>query len=203
VLYAGQLTDAALPPGRRRGFADKLLARLRHTEQLVADMLSFARGERYRPEVLDLRDVVREAVDIVAPRFRVGGGRLVGVGDGLPACEVLGNAQALTGVVVNLLTNALEHGGAAVTVRLGLEATPESFRILVEDDGPGVSDDLRTRVFEPFFTTRSSGTGLGLAVAHSVAVEHGGNIRCTGARFELVLPRRSAGEPTQTWRRSA
>jgi two-component system sensor histidine kinase FlrB len=206
VLYAGQLAGAELPAPHRQRFAEKLLARLRHTEQLVADMLTFARGERYRPEPLDLRAVVRDAADIVAPRFATGDAALeLTVPDG-DAARVLGNAQALVGVLVNLLTNALEHGGPGVTVTLGMDRAEEGYRVFVEDSGKGVPESLRARVFEPFFTTRSSGTGLGLAVAHSVVTEHGGQMRCAGERgnrFELVLPYGTAVADQSTWRQSA
>jgi signal transduction histidine kinase len=68
-------------------------------------------------------------------------------------------------------------------------------RMTVEDSGPGIADDVRAKLFEPFFTTRAAegGTGLGLAVVRSIVIEHGGAVIATssesGARFEVQLPR--------------
>jgi signal transduction histidine kinase len=149
---------------------------------------------------------LRDAADIVAPRFATGAATLELVLSDDGEARVLGNAQALVGVIVNLLTNALEHGGEGVAVALGLTPVEAGYRVFVEDSGDGVPEKLRTRVFEPFFTTRSSGTGLGLAVAHSVVTEHGGRMCCGGARgnrFELVLPHGVAVADQSTWRQSA
>jgi signal transduction histidine kinase len=69
-------------------------------------------------------------------------------------------------------------------------------RLTVEDSGPGIAEDVRAKLFEPFFTTRAAegGTGLGLAVVRSIVVEHGGTVTASstagvGARFEVMLPR--------------
>ena len=76
-------------------------------------------------------------------------------------------------------------------------AVPPEYRLVVEDDGPGIPEELRPRVFEPFFTTRSDGTGLGLAIARRLVADVGGRIALEsevgkGTRIELVL--RAAGE---------
>jgi two-component system sensor histidine kinase FlrB len=198
VLYAGQLAGE-LQPEQRRRFSDKLLSRLRHTECLVADMLAFARGGRYLPEPVDLRRLVAEAADTVAPRYAANGVRLCQrVPAGEPALT-LGNRDALTGAVINLLNNALEHGGAGVRVQLELEVGEQACCIRVLDDGPGIAAALRDQIFDPFFTTREGGTGLGLAVVQAVLLEHGGSVSCRadgpGARFELMLPRHAAADP--------
>jgi two-component system sensor histidine kinase FlrB len=197
VLYAGQL-GGELDREQRRSFSDKLLARLRHTEHLVADMLAFARGGRYLPEPVDLQRLVAEAADTVAPRFAAHGVRLH-IPSRLPEpVFVLGNRDALTGALLNLLNNALDHGGAGVRVRLELEVDDRECRIRVADNGPGVAAELRDQIFDPFFTTRDSGTGLGLAVVQAVLLEHGGTVSCRadapGVSFELLLPRLAANE---------
>lgn len=191
VLYADQLARDGVSPEQRRRFGEKLLARLRHTEQVVADTLAFAKGDRFRADTLVLQQVLEGAADIVSPRFQATGAKLLNRTQGLPAVKILGNREALTGALINLLNNAVDHGGKQVQVSISLESFAKECRVLIEDSGSGVASDLRARIFEPFFTTRLTGTGLGLAVVHAVVVEHGGRLTCLegpGGRFEIVLP---------------
>ena len=195
VLYASQLASARVDAPEHARFGEKLLGRLRHTERLIADMLSFARGGRFIAAPMDLRRALREAVDTVGPRCSNGGASLEAdfEGDGSPL-TIPGNRDALIGVNVNLLNNAIDHGGSGVTVRIGLNTDDDRYRIVVSDNGAGVPADIRDRIFDPFFSTRDGGTGLGLAVAQAAALDHGGNVSCSdnpqgGATFELSLPR--------------
>ena len=97
--------------------------------------------------------------------------------------------------MINLLQNAFQAARARVVV--SCEICPEGVRYCFEDDGPGISDDDFPHLFEPFFTTKpvGQGTGLGLAVVHAAARDHGGAIEVShtdngGARFCLLLPQR-------------
>jgi signal transduction histidine kinase len=108
--------------------------------------------------------------------------------------SVNGSASALRQVFLNLATNALQampQGG-----RLGCSSRHEGEKRTVEvrftDTGPGISPDVRKHLFEPFFTTRPDGTGLGLALCREIVVQHGGQIELEpggpGAAFRVVLP---------------
>ncbi len=121
--------------------------------------------------------------------------------------------QMLRRVLVNLVRNAVQAirdaqkrkstpgsspdtASAAVLghVTVSAEREGDGARIVVEDDGPGIADSVRGRIFDPYFTTKADGTGLGLAIVKKVVVEHGGEIEATasrrlgGARFVLRLP---------------
>jgi len=197
LLYGDQLARGAVAQDKVRGYARKLCDRLRHTETLVADMLAFARGGRYTPQALDLQQVVEEAAEMVRPKLAGKDAGLAVHSEVSGEAPVLGNRDALTGAVGALVNNALEHGGPGVQIRVSLSSHGDSFRIRVEDDGPGIPEDVQQRIFDPFFTTGERGTGLGLAVAHSVAVEHDGaidysNCATGGACFRITLPRAAA-----------
>lgn len=101
---------------------------------------------------------------------------------------VLGDVVLLQRLVGNLIENALRHARQRVVVTLAPAGRLCS--IAVDDDGAGVPDDLRERVFDRFFSgPDSDGSGLGLALARWIARAHGGDVRCTGgARFEVTLP---------------
>jgi len=100
-------------------------------------------------------------------------------------------------VLINLLLNAIEASPAGGAVRVGLAREDGSVRIAVSDDGPGIPDSVREHVFDPYFTTRDSGNGLGLAVSREVVAHHGGSLRfetgSDGTTFTVCLPMRRGG----------
>ncbi len=147
----------------------------------------------------DLRAV---ALSVAEAKTGTNGGVRVVAGLGTGPAWVEMDGVSLRRVVDNLVVNAVaaarETDGE---VRVGLEevagAVPPEYRLVVEDDGPGIPEELRPRVFEPFFTTRSDGTGLGLAIARRLVADVGGRIALEsevgkGTRIELVL--RAAGD---------
>ncbi|HHQ13825.1 MAG TPA: ATP-binding protein [Chromatiales bacterium] len=112
------------------------------------------------------------------------------------AC-ITGNREALSGAILNLISNALQHSGPDARVCVDVRIAHNRFELRVRDNGPGVAAEYRDRIFEPFFTSRPDGTGLGLAVVRSVARAHGGDVTLekpdgTGACFLLSLPLQAA-----------
>jgi signal transduction histidine kinase len=109
--------------------------------------------------------------------------------------SVLGSEDALGEVLSNLIVNAMEAqpNGGRIGVRLSKNG--DSAEIRVDDDGPGISEELRTKIFQPYFTTKPTGTGLGLSIVARRIAEMGGTLTCesplrngTGTRFRLTLP---------------
>jgi len=111
--------------------------------------------------------------------------------------RVRGDKENLTLVLMNVLLNAIQaspHGGV-VTIRCTAETRRKQAycAMTVQDQGPGVPEELRERIFDPFFTTRDGGSGLGLSIAARIVDAHGGFIEVTngsqgGAVFRIVLP---------------
>jgi len=101
----------------------------------------------------------------------------------------------------NLLTNAIQASPrGAAGVEISIEEHTDGLAIIVEDDGPGVPNHLRSKIFEPLFTTRMRGVGFGLALCRRIVESHGGHIRVVdrvggGARFEVLLLRRAEVTP--------
>ena len=108
--------------------------------------------------------------------------------------DILGNKDALRGALMNLLSNAVEASAGKGHLQLSVfQLADKTLKIMIKDDGPGINAAHRERVFEPFFTTRTNGTGLGLAVVDSVVRAHGGSVSCDsekgkGTVFSLLLP---------------
>jgi len=95
--------------------------------------------------------------------------------------QVFGDAGALQQLFLNLLLNATEAAGEDGRVDVALTLEQDDAVIDIRDNGPGIPDELRQRVFDPLFTTRREGTGLGLVIAERIARAHGGSIELTGA----------------------
>ncbi len=164
----------------------------------VRRIQEFTRTRRTRAfERVDLGDVAREVIDLTRPRWELEaqsrGVRYEFSVDGV-APPVAGRPEELREVLTNLVTNAVDAmpDGGRCTVRLGAE--PEWAVVSVRDTGVGMEEDMRRRVFEPFFTSKGPrGTGLGLAVSWGIVTRHGGTIEVDsvpgeGSTFIVRLP---------------
>ncbi len=196
MLYAANLSNGTLNKSSRDKFSDKLISRLRDLESQVNDMLLFAKSgkEQVVTEISlqNLLNEVQQGSDAMVLRHKA---KLVLL---LPDPDVviLGNKTALCGAIQNLIHNALEviPDNAVITLAANLDTTkPDWVNLSVSDNGPGVSEVVREQVFEPFYTTKSNGTGLGLAVVKGVAQSHQGKVKVSntadgGASFTICLP---------------
>jgi len=166
------------------------IERIHHLDRLVNDMLVFARGhgpgERVR--IADLFRSVHHGVAAIKPRES----HLVIDGTDV-LVELEGNQSALTAALTNLISNAFE-AAPQVVVTLKAQVRGNRVEISVHDNGPGIALEIQSRIFDPFFSTRPAGTGLGLAVVKTVAEAHGGELELEstpehGTTIGLELPR--------------
>jgi two-component system sensor histidine kinase FlrB len=173
LLYASHLNEHVLPAEQQQRFAGRLKERLHELENQVRDMLIFARGELPLPDRLSpsaLFDALRAAADA-----HVGGMSVrwqCDVRDG----ELLCNRDTLVGTVLNLIDNAIQAAGRDAHLKIHLYRRDSQLRLCVSDNGPGMSQETLARLGEPFFTTKTTGTGLGLAVVKAVARAHQGQL---------------------------
>ena len=192
LLYASQLSQPQLNPVERVRFGDKVVARLKHLEHLIQDMLLFVRGEAGGRDVLAVADLLADLQQVMEPQMLERGLVFV-VEHGATEARILGSREALTGALVNLLENAMQNSPQGARVTLSSREENEQVWLRVVDTGPGIDPAMLDRLFEPFFTTRQEGTGLGLAIVRGVAQAHGGEVAVhstpgQGAEFALRLP---------------
>lgn len=172
---------------------------------LTQELKRFARPGESRIEKADLRDSVLAAEKIVRPRFDETGVRLK---IEMPQTPLLVETAPLRveQILVNILRNGADAAASEYAGEVSLQAEEDSGSILVRvsDNGPGIPDDLRERVFDPFFSTKtnSEGMGLGLAISMRIAEDLGGNLsvssgRSKGAVFELSMPALAARETAE------
>ena len=192
LLYASQLSRPVIPPAEQARFAGEVVSRLRELESFIQGTLAFVSGRVELREDVDLARIVADAQRLAAPQMADAGVALdVDVVDGrLP---LRASREALLSMLLNLLDNAQRACVAGNRVRLVLQRSGTDAVLCVADDGCGMTADTCARLFEPYFTTRSDGHGLGLAFARSVVEAHGGRIAVDtaegrGTQFTVSLP---------------
>ena len=160
--------------------ADKILRPAERCAKIVRSFLELARQRKTEKLPIDIREVIRETIDLVAYRLKTGGVEInVRIAENLPT--ILGDAVQVSQAVMNLLINAqqaMADQAPPRTIDLDVTCAAGVIEIRVADVGPGIPAALRNRVVEPFFTTKTQGrgTGLGLAFCSNVAASHGGSL---------------------------
>jgi len=165
---------------------------------IISGLLELARDRPTERRESDLVAVVKGAIEEVPrpPKVDV----VLGAPDSLGGVFV--DPDQLRQLVVNLVLNAVQAVGPAGKVEVRLSEGLAEVTLVVEDNGPGIPEDVGRRLFEPLFTTRSNGTGLGLALCRRVTEKHDGTIEASnreegGARFVVALPK-GKGDATNT-----
>ncbi|HET8850136.1 MAG TPA: ATP-binding protein [Marinobacter sp.] len=172
ILYGGHLGQPDLDEELRQRCASRLMSRLTHLEQQVRDMLIFARGETRLAEQLSADRLVLALSGAIEGLNTSAGTEVSLVNNLEDRCQLMCNRDSLVGACTNLINNSLEAG--ATNVRVQLVSTGSSLEIRVLDNGPGFEPALAGKLMEAFYTTKSHGTGLGLAVVQAVVKAHKG-----------------------------
>lgn len=198
MLYASHLNEQALPVEQQQRFAGRLKERLHELEHQVRDMLVFARGDLPLPDRLPPQALFEALRD--AAQTHLQGMRVRWQCDSREG-EVLCNRDTLVGSLLNLVENAIQAAGHEARLKIHLYRRGNLLRLCVSDDGPGIDRVTLERLGEPFFTTKSTGTGLGLAVVKAVARAHQGELQlhsrvARGTCAILTLPLIPAAQPS-------
>jgi len=189
-----QFLATLLPAGSEgRGLSADIVARIDSLNAVVGDLLTFARMREVRPAPVDVQAFLADLTSSLEldPTFA---GVSVSI-DAPTALEVEADIDHLRLVFTNLLLNSAQAMNGHGSIALSATAAGESRVMLtVTDTGPGIPRELRDRVFQPFFTTKARGTGLGLPTARRVIEAHGGELAIIdtptgGAAVQIILPR--------------
>jgi two-component system sensor histidine kinase HydH len=174
-----------------------ILDEIDRLDGLIASLLAFARPTTLRVRPAALEDVVARATALADETLKRRDAKLAAA-VAAPRAELAVDPDLIAQVLLGLVTNAAEAVAPGGRVELRARVEPAGVVFAVADDGPGVPEADTARVFEPFYTTKASGTGLGLAMAERIARAHGGELRVVqgagagpggrGACFELRLP---------------
>lgn len=204
LSWAERLQEQNLDPTSKRG-ADAIVAATERATRIVRDLLTYAKPRPSTRSMIDLNHVVRETLELRAEEQAANRIEVVkALAAGLP--PVFADAHRIQQVLLNLMNNAEQamaasQGRGSLVVRTWHDAGLNTVSFEVSDDGPGLAPEIRTRIFDAFFSTKpvGEGTGLGLAVAYNIVKDHGGRIRVDsepgrGTSFIVDLPVSASAE---------
>ena len=170
---------------------DRIVRTIDRFEGWVQMLLTATRPLQVSPAETQVRPWIQGIIDSHRPSAERGGVRLELFDAGAPDVATF-DARLLEQAVAAMIDNAIGVTGRGKSVQVEVGSGGESWTIEIRDEGPGVPDDIRTKIFTPYFTTRRDGTGLGLAMAKQVVEPHDGRIEIEsgedGAVFRVVIP---------------
>jgi signal transduction histidine kinase len=202
-LIENQIT--ALPLQDEKAPLEKNLQLIRsaagNLEGILSELTSYARPLTLETEHLDLRTVIMEIVDMFSPQYAEKNVTLEyhGPSDAVAATV---DERRIKQALINLVKNALEASKPETLVKviLAVRKNDERIFIKVQDEGHGVNEKSRAKLFTPYFSTKGNGTGLGLAHSRKILQAHGGTVELlntdeTGSTFALILPKPATNTP--------
>jgi signal transduction histidine kinase len=205
LTWAERLAQRPADDQTKRGLA-AILSESERAARIVRNLLTFARKRHTTRAMVDMNDVIRETLALRSYEQHLSNITIIdALASGLP--QVFADPHQMQQVLLNLVINAEQamistHGRGTLILRTWHDPERGAVVLEVNDDGPGVPDDLQPKIFDPFFTTKEvgKGTGLGLTVAYAIIQEHGGRLTMKsqpggGASFFIELPVTDEGLP--------
>ncbi|MGQ9630492.1 MAG: ATP-binding protein [bacterium] len=176
------------------GHVETILREIRNLDDLISEFLLFARPLQMNLQRRNLKDIVDSALELFAPNLDEKNIKLIL--DLKPDVVSMVDDDKLKRAILNLLINAAQAIDERGTITVGLREEGDKILVSVQDTGCGIEEELRDKIFNPFFTTKDRGAGLGLSLVHKIVEGHGGSIRVESrvgeeSTFTIVLPKGS------------
>ncbi|MBD3178819.1 MAG: hypothetical protein GF417_04040 [Candidatus Latescibacteria bacterium] len=161
-------------------------------DRTLTEYLSFSRGGKSEKKRTDLGRILARSVKSIEKAVRSGGLVIETAPDWVPA-PFVGDEKRLLQAFMNILVNSVQSLQEEGRITVGLDRAGESYRLVFSDNGPGIPEKDQGKVFEPFYTTRGSGSGLGLSVVAECVRAHGGSVELksqpgSGTTITIYLP---------------
>jgi two-component system NtrC family sensor kinase len=196
LLFSSNLSKKVPPAGPLREGLDVIVRETVRCKSIIQELLEFSRDRKPQMVLTDVNEVIEKAVSILDNEFRLKHLELEKILS--PQMEkICLDGNQMEQVFVNILINAVQATpeNGIITVKSSWLPDPRVVRIHIADTGCGISTENLPKVFEPFFSTKEKGTGLGLAVSYGIVKGHGGNIQVSseeerGTEFTIDLPSR-------------
>jgi len=202
AIYGGaeMMVDTELAPSQMKRVAENIYRSSRRIQEMLHDLLQITRGKKGERELCQMADVVDSAVGALESTAHKQGVEIEVRVD--PSLEAPVERQRIERVFLNLIGNALEVLPEGGTIRVNARETQDSLEVEVSDDGPGVAEEVREQLFQPFASFgKKNGLGLGLALSRQSVLDHGGDLSLArtegpGATFVVRLPKAGQRELT-------
>jgi two-component system, sensor histidine kinase FlrB len=190
ILYAANIANRTLNENARLTFCHKLMDRLSDLENQVRDILLFAKSGEQIVDHVDFSELV-ESIKISSDGILARNNAKLDVRMDNISMDVIANKTSFVSAVTNLVSNSLEAGAKHLFIDVSRDKNEAILKIA--DNGKGMPKEVMNQIFEPFYTTKSNGTGLGLAVVKSVVSAHQGKIGLVselgkGTCFTIAIP---------------
>lgn len=192
LLYVSSLKRQVLSETDRYVLAEKMTSRLRHLEQLIEDMLLYSRDGKTGEDFFTTQAMLEELYQGLEPQLELTNTTFLTTNNARDLI-IHGNRQMLLSALTNLVMNAIQAMQHDGQLDVSINQVQGDVVIALKDNGPGIPAELQQQIFDPFYTTRTQGTGLGLAVVKAVAAAHGGDVQLEssagqGSTFKVILP---------------
>ena len=195
--FAGRLSKKLAGDSPEWGHADLIVREVQRLEGILSEILLFSKKATICYARCSIADIVKDTLAVVGPPLEE---KQIAVSIRWPRKELalLGDAQQLKQVFINIILNALDAMGSGgkliIQVSTGELEGKEAVCVKIADTGGGIPLEAVSSIFTPFYTTKESGTGLGLPIANRIITNHGGKIQFTntpgqGVEFRVILPK--------------
>jgi two-component system NtrC family sensor kinase len=181
-----------LPAEKRKEYFDLARTELERLLLTVRRMLDFYRPSAAVSENVNVKDILQRVLDLMSVHLDKRGASIkTEIPESLPDVRAVGSE--IQQVFINLLLNSVDALPVDGYIKVTAHAVKKGVEIFFEDNGPGILPTQQGRIFEPFFSTKDAGTGLGLTVSYNIVTAHGGTLelildRAPGACFRIFLP---------------
>jgi signal transduction histidine kinase len=184
TLFAGILREEIEPGDERRGHVDKIQRELDYLERVVSDFLEYARRPKPELATVEIEELFAEVIQLAPTELAVA--------SQIEVATLRADRGQVRRALLNLTRNAIQAATAAGNsgagnVRLAARRVGDSVELSVWNRGREIPPETSGKLFEPFFTTREKGTGLGLAFVRDIAADHGGKVTVTSADGETTF----------------
>ena len=175
---------------------ETIIRQVGRVERICSNLLTFARTKKKVIRPIRIETLLDDIMEQIGHQIPLDSYRIDRQYQDT-GCDLEGDEDQMRQVFTNLILNGLQamETGGTLTVSTVVDGEAGTCSVMIGDSGPGISTDVQAKLFTPFFTTKSRGTGLGLAVSYGIVMDHGGDIKVEseagqGARFIVVLPLR-------------
>lgn len=192
ILYGSHIVGTKLPSNKREEFSGLLLERLKFMDRQISDMLNFVKGERKTKSVISVNDLLLAIeMNCTTLKHEV---IFKAQQKELPCGHLSLDIDTMIGAITNLIDNAIDATSDSSPIKVNCSIVNDDCLVIeVKDCGKGIKIKHQKDLFEPFYTTKSHGNGLGLAIVHGVIIDHQGTISVDstygeGSCFKVELP---------------